>query len=145
MTWNLCDRLEIESVVRNFYAKANTICRVYKQCSLGIKLSLFDTFCMNFYLIHLCFSYPQYVYNRLRVATNNMLRKLVGLPRFCSASEMYVYLRIDDLDSRIRKIRAGFYSRILSCENTISKNFVCSDAFISCPLYLKICEQTIAI
>ena len=91
LTCNLCDRIEIESLLRNFYAKANTICRVYRHCSLGIKLSLFDIFCMNFYLIYLCFNYPICAFNRLKVATNIMLRKFVGLPRFCSASEMHVF------------------------------------------------------
>ena len=148
ITWNLNDHFEIAAQTRNFYARANSICRTYKHCSIDLKLLLFETFCLNFYLIHLWFTYPNFVFNRFRVAINNMLRKFLGLPRFCSATEMFVFLRIDNIDARIRKLRAKFYHRICTSDNSIVNNFVHSYMFQSCPLiplYILIAEQTTAL
>ena len=143
LTWNLDDRNEIMSQLRNFYARSNNICRTYKHCSIAIKLLLFEAFCVNVYLIHLWSSYPLFVFNRFRVATNNMLRKIVILPRFCSASEMHVFYRVDNIDARVRKARATFFQRLRNSTNTLIQNFLTSDNFSCCPLYLFILEQTL--
>ena len=142
ITSNLDDRIEIASHTRSFYARSNSIYRTYKDCSIEVKLLLFESFCLSFYLFHLWFEYPLVIFNRLRVATNNMLRKLVGLPKYCSASEMHVYLRLENIDARLRKMRANFYQRICTTDNSLVRNFVYSLDFLTCPLYDKIMEQT---
>lgn len=143
LTRNLDDRLEINSQMRNFYARANCLSRTFTQCSISVKLLLFQSFCLNFYLVHLWLKFPQFVFNRFRIAVNNMLRKLIGLPRYSSASEMFVFYRLDNVDAMIRKQRANFYRRLLTCENPLVRSFVDSFAFASSPLRLLIIEQTI--
>ena len=138
ITSNLDDRLEIASHIRSFYARSNSMNRTYKDCSIEVKLLLFESFRLSFYLFHLWFEYPLVIFNRLRVATNNMLRNLVGLPKYCSASEMHVYLRLENIDARLRKIRANFYQCICTTDNSLVRNFVYSLDFLTCPLYDKL-------
>ena len=57
--------------------------------------------------------------NRLRVAYNNCLRKLLGLPRSCSASAMCVYNSIPSFGELCRKSIYNFIQRIQSSTNVL--------------------------
>lgn len=139
----LDDRFEIDTQVRNFYARANSICRNFVKCSNAVKLKLFETFCSNFYLVHLWINFPQYVLNRCKVAYNNMIRKLLQLPPFCSASEMLVFHRIDSFVSRIRRSRALFFTRLAKCNNEIVRSVMCSDIWMRSNLHALLRAQTL--
>ena len=88
-------------------------------------------------------SFPQYVLNRFRVAVNNIVRKLVGLPRYCSASEMHVFYRTDNFDGLLRKARANFHSRLFKIDNIYIRHFLSSDEYAASPMRMLILQQTL--
>ena len=49
---------EVLRQLRKFYACSNGLIRNFRRCSTIVKLTLFRTFCSNFYLLHLCYDYP---------------------------------------------------------------------------------------
>lgn len=128
---NLSDRSEIENQLRKFYCRSNGVLRKFHSCSIGVKLLLFQSFCSNFYQCPLWLSYPKFIYDKVKVAYNNMLRRIVGLPRYYSASEMFVYYRMDNLDAIVRKSRANLYFRLGSMENVYIRSFLESSAWES--------------
>ena len=49
----------------------------------------------------------------LRIAYNNSLRKLLGIPKYNSASEMFVCLNIPSFDEILRKYEYSFRNRLV--------------------------------
>ena len=54
--------------------------------------------------------------NKLRIAYNNSLRKLLNIPKYNSASEMFVCLNIPSFGELLRKSIFKFSTR-LNCNN----------------------------
>ena len=67
----------------------------------------------------------------LRIAYNNSLRKLLGIPKYNSASEMFVCLNIPSFDELLRKYVYPFRNRLVSSQNCILIS-ICSSTV---PLY----------
>ena len=51
-------------------------------------------------------------YRQLEVAYNNVLGRLMGYDKYCSASGMFVENRTDGFDARLRKLIYGFRERL---------------------------------
>ena len=62
---------------------------------------------------------------------NNSLRKLLGIPKYNSASEMFVCLNIPSFDELFRKYVYSFRNRLVSSQNCILIS-ICSSIV---PLY----------
>ena len=60
-------------------------------------------------------------YCKLRVAFNNVYRRILKLPSRSSASTMYVVNNIDSLEVLVRKRIFGFMERLNNSDNTIIK------------------------
>ncbi|XP_047995478.1 uncharacterized protein LOC125233482 [Leguminivora glycinivorella] len=58
-------------------------------------------------------------YNTLRVQYNNILRMLMKLPKYCSASGMFAELRIDDFYAIRRKRIASLLKRVRGSSNSL--------------------------
>ena len=134
LSTDLGDKAEIESQLRNFYARSNYLIRKFYFCTHATKLLLFQSFCTSFYLSHLWYRYPEYIYRRFKVAYNNMFRKFLGLPRNCSASGMLVRNRVENFEALHRKSFALFFIRLDLCTNKFVSSFLCSDAWYVSPL-----------
>ena len=143
LSCNLDDRNEILSQLRNFYARSNLVIRRFYKCSTSVKLRLFHAFCCNIYLYQVWLSFPKFIINRFRVARNNCLRKLIGLPYHCSASEMHVFYRVDDFDGSLRKARALMYLRLVRTQNSYVESYLNSEEFLSSKFRLILLEQTL--
>ena len=72
------DNLDIQRQLRSLYARANTILAKFSYCTLPVKCSLLETFCMNFYCAYLWSDYTKTVHTKFRVAYNTIYRKLLG-------------------------------------------------------------------
>ena len=71
---------------------------------------------------------------KLRIAYNNGLRRILNLPKYNSASEMFVNLNIPSFDELLQKFVYSFKSRIQDSCNSLVNGIVKS----SVPLFSKI-------
>ena len=103
------------------YTKSNRLLRLFHHCSVDVKLALFRSYCTCFYCPFLWTHYKQSNYSKLRVAFNNVYRRILKLPSRSSASTMYVVNKIDSLEVLVKKRIFGFMERLNNSDNTIIK------------------------
>ena len=104
------------------YTESNRILRLFHHCSVDVKLALFLSYCTCFYCPFLYWThYKKSNYSKLRVAFNNVYRRILKLPSRSSASTMYVVNNIDSLEVLVRKRIFGFMERLNNSDNTIIK------------------------
>ena len=87
---NFTDDADIDREIRNLYVRGNTIARKFGFLNADIKCSLFKSYCYPLYTCSLWSNYKQSSLNRLRVCYKDMMRKLMGVPRWHSASMIFV-------------------------------------------------------
>ena len=75
--------------MRSLYAKSNKVIRMFNHCTIDVKLLLIKSYCTSFYCGYLWSDYKAKTFSKLRVAFNNVYRRVLGLPTWSSASEMY--------------------------------------------------------
>ena len=59
--------------------------RKFANCSLNVKLVVFKTYCACLYTSQVWSTCLSRTMNRLKVAYNDWLRMVLGIPRYCSA------------------------------------------------------------
>ncbi|XP_072946650.1 uncharacterized protein, partial [Epargyreus clarus] len=121
----LGDDRDIERERRAMSVRGNMLARRFKRCSKQVKLSLFRAYCQNFYTCSLWANYKQRTLRALRVQYNNVLRVVLGKPRFCSASAMFAEARIDDFYAIVRKRMASMMKRVVGSTNALLSTLVC--------------------
>ena len=62
--------------LRILYTKSNRILRLFNCCSIDVKLVLFRSYCACFYCPHLWTHYKKSTHSKLRVAFNNVYRRI---------------------------------------------------------------------
>ena len=75
--------------------------------------------------------------NRLKVAYNDWLRMVLGIPRYCSASEMFAYTNVPSCQCGIRPNMYSFMKRIQCMKNELVHIIVHSDLIFSYLLWLN--------
>lgn len=134
--WIECDKTNVDCnrQLRKLYAQTNLLLRNFHRCSPDVKCLLFKTFCTSMYCSPLWFKSNVAVRNKIRVAYNNSLRRLLAIPCRSSASEMFVSLNIPSFGELLRKNVYGFMRRLLACSNC----FIVAIVNSILPLYSKI-------
>ena len=115
------DDVDIKRQLRCLYASANTIIRKFACCTVPVKLQLLEAYCLNFYCSTLWCDYTKQCMSKLRVAYNNIFRSILGFKRRDSASGMFVNIRIDTFEARLRKSCYSFQQRLFASKNMIVK------------------------
>lgn len=115
----LADDQDIDRERGALAARGNMLARRFARCTTEVKMTLFRAYCQSFYSCSLWVRYTQKAYNALRVQYNNVLRMLLGLPRFCSASGMFADARLDDFYAIMRKRCASMLRRFRVSTNSI--------------------------
>ncbi len=110
--------------LRGLYARSNTLFRKFHNCTIGIKLTLFRSYCLPTYCSHLWVHYKKCTYSKIRVAFNNVYRLILGFSRSDSASHMYVSNGLDNFDTVLRKNVYGFMQRVCNIKNDIVRSVV---------------------
>ena len=64
--------------------------RKFYICSTEVKLILLKTFCSPVYITQLWWNYTVASIHKLKVAYNNVFRMFLRLPKYCSASTIFV-------------------------------------------------------
>ena len=112
ITDTLCDDKDMLRQIRSLYCRSNMLIRKFSRCSDYVKTKLFQSFCSNMYCCSVWFKYSSRVYNKLRVAYNNSCRILLGLPRHCSASQMFVNANVLSFGEILRKACYSLLCRV---------------------------------
>ena len=105
--------------MRSLYAKSNKVIRVFNHSTVDVKLLLIKSYCTSFYCGYLWSDHKAKTFSKLRVAFNNVYRRVLGLPTWSSASEMYATHNIEDFEALLRKVIYGFIQRIEDSSNVI--------------------------
>ena len=128
---SLSDVDDIKRQYRSLCIRANSLSRRFSICSLDVKYQLFQSYCISMYCATLWSNYTVKSMQSLRVCYNNALRMLLGKPRHCSASEMFVNAGLLSFNEYMRKSIYSFKQRIITSENKIVKCIVASGVFES--------------
>ena len=116
---DLCDDDDIQRQYCKLYAQANMLSRKFYMCTDDVKIALFKAYCTPLYTAHLWCSYSKGKYNKLRVAYNDALRIMLRLPRWTSASHLFVNSGVPTLDAVLRNLMYSFMMRLNDSNNEI--------------------------
>ena len=119
LTTDFNDNIDVQRQLRCLYASANTVMSKFKHCSLSAKKLLIDSYCLNLYCSYLWCKYTKSNIAKLRVAYNNIYRKLLGYSRRDSASAMLAINNVQSFGAKLRKVVYSFRQRINRSENYI--------------------------
>ena len=75
--------------LRYLYTKSNRLSSLFHCCSTDVKIALFRNYCTCFYCIFLWIQYKKSTHSKLRVAFNNVYRRILKLSFRSNASTMY--------------------------------------------------------
>ena len=121
----------IESLYRN---GDTDFSRKFSKCSVNVKCYLLKTYCSTMYCSALWFNSTKTALTKLKIAYNNSLRRLLGLPKYNSASEMFVNLGILSFGELLRKFVFSLKTRISVSHNSCLQSIYNSQI----PLFSKI-------
>ena len=120
---------------RKLCARGNMVARKFKSCSIDVKRQLFLTYCSTIYCCALWTKFRNATMNRLRVNYNNILRRMVNIPSFTSASQLFTLL---DLKGFLEVRRPASYSimtRLQNSNNDVVSVILNSDARLHSSLW----------
>ena len=119
ITSEFSDNRDITRQIRSTYSRGNVLISKFRKCSNEVKVQLFSSFCSNLYCSSLWSNYRKDVYNRLRVAYNNVFRILMGLDRRCSISYVLVQNNVVGFHALMRKNVYSLRERVFGSDNTL--------------------------
>ena len=76
--------------MRMLYCISNRLVRLFNKCSKPVLLVLCRNFCTVFYCPYFLINYKKPTFSKIRVASNNVYRKILGVSSRSSASAMFV-------------------------------------------------------
>ena len=104
--------------------KANMLIRKFSMCSDSVKCSLFRTYITPLYTAQLWSNYKKKSMQRLKVAYNDAMRLLLHVPRWHSASQLFVSTRVPTCEALLRQLMFSFMCRLDKSENHIIEALV---------------------
>ena len=119
ITHDMSDDADLGRQCRRLYAQGNTLVRKFHICSTEVKVTLFKTYCTPLYTAHLWSRYRKCSMKKLTVAYNDCMRILLRVPRFLSASQMFVNMQVPTCQAVLRNLMYKFICRLDKSENTI--------------------------
>ena len=121
ITDSMTDDDEIRKRMRNIYATGNMVIRRFANCSVSCKILMFQTFLSQLYGCSLWASYKVASYSKVKVSHNDVFRSLLQVPRYESASTLFVNHAVNNLDA---VLRTNYYSLMIRVIN--SSNYIVS-------------------
>ena len=77
---------------------------MFNHCTVDVKLLLIKSYCTSFYCGYLGSDYKFITFSKLRVAFNNVYRRVLGLPKWSSASKIYATHNIENFEAILQKV-----------------------------------------
>ena len=125
------DDAEMLRQMRLLYCRSNRLIRMFNKCSQNVLIELCRSFCTTFYCPYFWTQHKKATFSKFRVAYNNVYRKVFGLKRRSSASEMFVLNNISNFKALVRKSIFAFITRLSNSKNaiicTIQRSWVIRD------------------
>ncbi|KAG0710958.1 hypothetical protein GWK47_002394 [Chionoecetes opilio] len=112
----------------------NTLQRKFSYCSREVKMELFRSHCYSIYCNSLWSRYKVATMNRLKVCHNDILKRLLGLPRWCSSSLAFARNGVNNLDVIRRHSVFSLISRVELSTNSIITSVRHSSAYVCEPI-----------
>ena len=110
--------------VELYLFKRIIILRKFNMCSLGVKLTLFRTYCSPMNTAQLWWNYKKSTITKLQIAYHNILKMFLGMSKYESTSYLCTLFDIQCCQSVIRKLVYGFMCRLDSSVNCIIKGIL---------------------
>ena len=117
ITEDMRDDHDIMRQCRKMYAQGNMLRRKFYMCSPDVKVSLFKTFCTPLYTAQLWWNYRLYNLKKINVAYNDIMRLLLRLPRYHSASHLFANVNVSSFHACLRRLVYSFICRLDGSEN----------------------------
>ena len=95
-----------------------------------------STYCCNLYCAPFWYDSTKAAMKNLKVAYNNSLRRLIGLPSHNSASGMFVNLNIPSFGELLRKYVYSFRNRLESSKNSIIRGIYLSQFLLQSGIWV---------
>ena len=124
------DNLDIQRQIRASYTQGNSLICAFRHCSENVKCHLFKTYCYNLYGSQLWCANNVSIMRRMKVAYNDVFRKLMGFKRGQSISQAYMCANILGFDALLRKRIWSCYKRLQNSTNPLINHIVLSPYFI---------------
>ena len=105
--------------MRMLYARSNRLVRLFHSCSRNVLIELGRSFCGSFYCSYLWTHYNKASFSKIRVAYNDLYRKILHVSRRSSASAMFVNNNIPTFECLIRRDIFSFTSRLKVSTNLL--------------------------
>ena len=113
------DDMDMKKEMRKLCYRGNSLVRKFRFCSDDVKCTLFRSFCYSLYCASLWSNYKNETYQRLRVNYNNIMRRLMGVPLYSSASFLFGSNGVKTLNELIRTSQYSIMKRIETSPNTL--------------------------
>ena len=113
---------------RKLCARGNMVARKYKSCTIDVKRQLFLTFYSMIYCCSLWVNFKMVTINRIRVNYNNILRTMVNIPSFTSASQLFNVLDLKGFQELRRRACYSLMTRVQGSMNSLVRTIINSDA-----------------
>lgn len=133
LTDDWSDDRDIKRQYCKLYAQANMLLRKFSMCSSDVKHALFRAFCTPLYTAPLWWNYRRCTIHRLTVAYNYTFRLLLRVPRWHSASQLFVDAHIPTCEALLRHLTFKFMQRLEDSENYIIQ--AVTNPWLSCCRY----------
>ena len=95
------------------------LARKFFMCTDDVKVSLFKAYCTPLYTAHLWCNFSKARMRKLQVAYNDAFRILLKLPRWTSASFMFVNSNVPTFHAVLRNFMFKFMCRLADSKNRI--------------------------
>ena len=101
------------------YSMSYYLVSLFNKCSKPVLLELCRSFCNVFYCPYFWTQYKKTTFSKIRVAYNNVYRKILGVSRRSSASGMFVCNDIPNFEAFLRKSIYSFTTRLSFSSNKL--------------------------
>jgi exonuclease III len=126
---------DMKRQIRSMYARGNVLVSRFRNCSTNVKNWLFRTYFSNAYGCQTWTNYRKATYQKVRVAYNDIYRRLFNIQRGESISAIFVRNHIDSFCTLRRKIMYSLKCRLYRTGNLLIKSIVESDQFAASAIY----------
>ncbi len=124
MTDDFRDDMHINRQCCKLYVQGNTLIRKFHMCTANVKVELFRTFCTPLYTAQIWWNYRLYSIRILNVAYNNIMKLLLCLPTYHSASQLFANIGVPAFQAVLRNLVFKFNTRIDKSDNVIIQELV---------------------
>ena len=118
-TSNNCDDSDILKQMRMLYCRSNRLVRLFNKCSKPYCLNYVGVSAQYFTVLISGHNNKKTTFSKIRVAYNNVYRKILGVSRRASASGMFVSHDIPNFEAFLRKSIYSFTTRLSSSSNKL--------------------------